>query len=414
MTLLRRFPRLLGLLAGQRERTVIKRIRRASVRLDAFDAIANFSLSVTPLNDQPDGTGETDQIMAIPEFAALIFAERSRKRITDQSRKARALSTMHSLIPGALFAANMRTMFSLIRASDTANEPGHVVPRLTHAAISREVFLRLPRFHDKETQLLKELFTGEVRHSLVEKLGFGAEEMFAVYEALNSFVAQSAFDTIRGAATDLHERVAESPELLAFLENRPGGIEEAKKHIATVQGFSDFGSAISLTFEQLKKRTNLAHEPLRALLDAWYFYERSQRTTFAPKPTQPLTPDMIETLDMLNTHRPRGWLQASLNLLEMDLPQRAQRSGAPRDLRATTRKDRRLHSMYVEVNAPDGERFGFVAMSFKAGTPKGLYGGAVPPVRDTPPVRIALRAGIRFRCLAGKPISVRYFPAPRW
>jgi hypothetical protein len=26
--------------------------------------------------------------------------------------------------------------------------------------------------------------------------------------------------------------------------------------------------------------------------------------------------------------------------------------------------------MYVEVNAPDGERFGFVAMSFKAGTPE--------------------------------------------
>jgi hypothetical protein len=679
MMLLRRFPGVLGLLAGLREQAVIRRIRRAGARLDEFDAIANFSLSVTPLNDQPDETGEADRLMAIPEFAALIFAERSRKRIADRSRSARALSTMHALIPGALIAANMRTMFSLIRASDKTNEPGRVVPRLTHAAISREVFLRLPRFQDKETQLLKELFTGEVRHSLVEKLGFGAEEMFAVYETLNSFVAQSAFDRIRRAAKDLDKRIAESPELLAFLENHPGGIEEAKNHIATVQGFSDFGSAISLTFQQLKERTNLADEPLRALLnrlsidldakhiglvkdflagnnpmrtrpfvtrtsadgekvwllvqptwlifgmrelfeielsakpmdqkymkrrgellerrgmralvnslrpdtalvnveytddehkrfeadglilignvaivleaksnritplarsgaagrlwvelgpiitkaaeqaerlraliqegsslhirsassmqadgtvdtprknwdldtgiitevftvalsledlnfiatvtaelvesglipagtsapwianvhdleiatkllarpselvhflsrrrraadkntvlasdeldyvmhyltmglytdedvdvtelissltedlDAWYFYESGQRTTYAPKPAQPLSPDMIDTLDLLDTHRPRGWLQASLNLLEMDLPQRAQLSGAPRDLRATTKTDRRLHSMYVEVNAPVGERFGYIAMSFKAGTPK--------------------------------------------
>lgn len=680
VNLLRRFPGVLGLFAGLRERALVRRIRRVSVRLDSFDAIANFSLSVTPLTEQAE-PGETDVLMAIPEFAALIFAERAKQRTADHSSKARALSTMHSLIPGALVAANMRTMFSLMRKSQRTNEPGHVVPRLTHAAISREVFLRLPRFHDKEMQLLKELFTGEVRQSLVDRLGFGAEEVFAVYESLNAFVAQTAFERIRGAAADLDERIAESPELLSYLETRPGGIEEAKKHIAGVQGFSDFGSAVSLTFEQLKQRTGLAEEPLHALLDrlsidldatsrglvadflagnnpmrirpfvtrtnddgqrvwllvqptwlifgmrelfeielsakpmdqnymkrrgelleqrgmralvsalgpdaalvnveytdsehkrfeadglvlvgnvaivleaksnritplarsgaagrlwlelgpiitkaaeqaerlraliqegaslhirsassmqadgtveaatrnwdldttnisevftialsledlnfvatitaelvesglipadtsapwivnvhdlevaadllarpsefvhflsrrrkaadkntvlandeldyvmhyltmglyadedvdatelvtsltddldAWYFYESGQRTTFAPKPTQPLTADMIDTLELLNVHRPHGWLQASINLLEMDVPQRAQLSGATRELRATSKKDRQPHSMYVEVNAPVGERFGFVAMSFKAGTPKAV------------------------------------------
>ena len=267
MNLLRRFPGVLSFLAALREQAVIRRIRRASVRLDAFDAIANFSLSVTPLNDQAAQPGEADKLMAIPEFTALIFAERSKQRIAVGSRKARALSTMHSLIPGALFAANMRTMFSLMRTSRKANEPGHVVPRLTHAAISREVFLRLPRFHDKEIALLRELFDGDVRQSLVDRLGFGAEEMFTVYESLNSFIAQTAFDRIRGAAIDLDKRVGESPELLAFLEAQPAGIDEAKKHIAGVQGFSEFGATVSLTFEQLKERTNLTDEPLHALLD---------------------------------------------------------------------------------------------------------------------------------------------------
>ncbi len=528
-------------------------------------------------------------------------------------------------------------------------------------------------------QLLKELFTGEVRQSLVDRLGFGAEEMFAVYESLNAFVAQTAFDRIRSAAADLDDRIAKSPELLAYLEGRPEGIEEAKKHIAGVQGFSDLGSAISLTFEEIRARTNLDGQSLRALLDrlsidldvthrglvkdflagnnpmrirpfvtgtnangervwllvqptwlifgmrelfeielstepmdqkymkrrgelleqrgmralvnsldpdsalinveytdsqhkrfeadglilvgnvaivveaksnritplarsgaanrlwlelgpiitkaatqadrlralihegtslhirssssmqsdgttdnpkknwdldttnitevytvalsledlnfiatvtaelvesglipagapapwivnvhdleiatellerpselvhflsrrrkaagkntvlatdeldyvmhyllmglytdedkdatelvssltedldAWYFYRSGQKTTFAPKPAQPLTTDMADTLDLLNDHRPHGWLQASINLLEMDLPQRAQLSGAPRKLRATTRHDHQLHSMYVEVKAPAAERFGFIAMSFKPGIPE--------------------------------------------
>lgn len=634
---------------------------------------------MTPLDDQPDETADTDKLMALPEFAALIFAERSTQRTADDSGKARALTAMHSLIPGALFAANMRTMFSLTRASRKANQPGQVVPRLTHAAISREVYLRLPRFHDKEMQLLKELFTGDIRQSLIDKLGFGAEEMFAVYESLNSFIAQTAVDGIRAAAEELDERLANSPELRTVLEAHPGGIVEAKKHIATVQGFSDFGSAVSLTFEQLQQRTGISDQPLRALLDrlsidlgatntglvkeflagnnpmrtrpfvsrtnedgqmvwllvqptwlifgmrelfeivlsakpmdqlymkrrgellekrgmralvnalrpdaalvnveytdsehkrfeadglilvgnvaivleaksnritpiarsgaagrlwlelgpivtkaaeqaerlrklilegsllhvrsassmsadgtiegprknwdldttnitdvftvalsledlnfiatvtaelvesglippgtsapwivnvhdleiaaellarpselvhflsrrrraadkntvlatdeldyvmhyitmglytdkdvdvtelvlsltddldAWYFYKSGQRPTVASKPAQPLTVDLVDTLELLDAHRPYGWLQASLNLLEMDLPQRAQLGGAPRQLRATTKKDRQPHSMYVEVAAPIGERFGFVAMSFKAGTPK--------------------------------------------
>jgi hypothetical protein len=105
-------------------------------------------------------------------------------------------------------------------------------------------------------------------------------------------------------------------------------------------------------------------------LDAWYFYKSGQRARFTPKPTQQLTLDMVDTLDLLNAQRPHGWLQASLNLLEMDLPERAQLSEAPRELRATSKMDRQIHSMYVEVNAPAGQRFGFVAMSFAAGTPK--------------------------------------------
>lgn len=102
-------------------------------------------------------------------------------------------------------------------------------------------------------------------------------------------------------------------------------------------------------------------------LDAWYFYEIGQQTVEAPKPAQPLTVELIDALDLLNEHRPYGWLQASLNLLEMDLPQRDQLGGAPRRLRATTRKDHQAHSMYNEVSPPVGERFGFVAMSFQAG-----------------------------------------------
>lgn len=97
-------------------------------------------------------------------------------------------------------------------------------------------------------------------------------------------------------------------------------------------------------------------------LDAWYFYETGQQSAEAPKPTQPLTGDLIDTLELLDQHRPYGWLQASLNLLEMDLPQRNRLGSAPRQLRAATRKDRQVHSMYNEVSPPIGERFGFVSM----------------------------------------------------
>ncbi len=679
MNFLRRLPGVLGFAASLRERALLRRIRRASKRLDSFDAIANLSLAVTPLNGQTEVPPDTDRLMAPPELAALIFAEGRGPHVAGDLGDSRALSTMHSLIPGALFAADMRVMFSLIRAGRRGNQPGRVVPRLTHAAISREIFLRLPRFHDKEMQLLKELFTGEIRQSLLDRLGFGAEEMFAVYESLNSFVAQTAADRIRAAADDLDDQLAESSELLAHLEAHPRGIDAAKAHIATVQGFSDFGSAVALTFDQLKERTGLPDASLRALverltidldaentglvkeflrgdnpmrirpfisrtnadgrrewllvqptwlifgmrelfeielsakpmdqsymkqrgellerrgmralaealrpdkalvnveyvdgqhkrfeadglilvghiaivleaksnritplarsgaaerlwlelgpivtkaaeqaerlraiilegsslhirsasslgtdgtlekartnwdldisnitdvftialsledlnfiatitaelvdsgliqagasapwivnvhdleitaellsrpselvhflsrrrraadkntilaadeldyvmhyitmglytdkptdatemvmglnedLDAWYFYKIGQQAVAAPKPTQPLTADLIDTLHLLDEHRPYGWLQASLNLLEMDLPQRNQLGSAPRQLRAATRKDRRPHSMYSEASAPVGERFGFVAMSFKAGATK--------------------------------------------
>lgn len=670
---------MLGFTASLRERALVRRIRRASKRLDPFDAIANLGLAVTPLNGQTEVPPDTDKLMALPELAALIFAERRGQHVVGSLGNSRALSTMHSLIPRALFAANMRVMFSLIRASGKGNEPGQVVPRLTHAAISREIFLRLPRFHDKEMKLLKELFTGEIRQSLLDRLGFGAEEMFIVYESLNSFVAQTAVDRIRTVADGLDNQIAESPELLAYLEAHSRGIDDAKAHIATVQGFSDFGSAVALTFDQLKERTGLPDTSLRALLerltidldaentglvkkflrgdnpmrirpfisrtnangrrewllvqptwlifgmrelseielsakpmdqtymkqrgellerrgmdalvkalrpdtalvnveyvdgqhkrfeadglilvghvaivleaksnritplarsgaaerlwlelgpivtkaaeqaerlralildgsslhirssssleadgmlerprrnwdldtsnitdvfnialsledlnfiatitaelvdsslipagasapwivnvhdleiaaellsrpselihfllrrrraadmntilahdeldyvmhyitmglytesstdatemvggfyealDAWYFYETGQQSAEAPKPTQPLTGDLIDTLEFLDQHRPYCWLQASLNLLEMDLPQRNRLGSAPRQLRAATRKDRRVHSMYNEVSPPIGERFGFVSMSFPAGTTK--------------------------------------------
>lgn len=264
---LRRLPGILGLAASLRERALLRRIRRASKRLDSFDAIANLSLAVTPLNGQIEVPPDTDRLMAQPKFAALVFAEGRGQRVVNDLGDSRALSTMHSLIPGVLFAANMRAMFSLIRVARKDGQPGRVVPRLTHAAISREIFLRLPRFHDKEMQLLKELFTGDIRQSLLDRLGFGAEEMFTVYESLNSFVAQTAADRVRAAADELDDQIAESPELLAYLEAHPRGIDDAKAHIATVQGFSDLGSAVALTFDQLKERTGLPDAPLRALLE---------------------------------------------------------------------------------------------------------------------------------------------------
>lgn len=666
-----------GFAARLGEQALVRRIRRASRRLDPFDAIANLSLAVTTLNGQTHSQPDTDKLMALPEFAALIFAEQRQQNAASTLGDPRALSSLHILIPRALSAANMRVMFSLIRAERRGNQPGRVVPRLTHAAISRQVFLRLPRFHDKEMQLLEELFTGETRQSLLDRLGFGAEEMFVVYESLNAFVAQTAVDRIRAAADDLGDQIAESPELLAHLETHARGIDDAKAHIATAQGFSDLGSAVALTFDQLKERTGLPDASLRALLerltidldaentglvkkflrgdnpmrirpfvsrtnvdgqrewllvqptwlifgmrelfeielsaepmdqtymkqrgellerrgmyalvkalrtdtalvnveyvdgqhkrfeadglilvghiaivleaksnrltpfaqsgaaerlwrelgpivtkaaeqaerlrslilegstfhirsasfisadntveeartnwdldvsnitdvftialsledlnfiatitaelvdsnlipagasapwivnvhdleitaellsrpselihffsrrrraadknnilaydeldyvmhyitmglysdnpadttqmvtslnedlDAWYFYKIGQHTVEAPKPIQPLTADLIDTLDLLDEHRPYGWLQASLNLLEMDLPQRDLLGSAPRRLRAATRKDCQVHSMYNEVSPPLGERFGFVAMSFQAGT----------------------------------------------
>lgn len=676
MNILRRIPTLLGFVAGWRERTLVRRIRRASKRLDPFDAIANLSLAVTPLNDQTEGTPDTDRLMALPELAALIFAEGQGRPVVGDVRRSRALLTMHTLIPEALFAANMRAMFSLLHAARKGNQPGRVTPRLTHAAISRELLLRLPRFHDKEIELLKELFTGEARQSLNDRLGFGAEEIFVVYESLNSHVAQTAVDRIRAAAEELNAQIAESPGLLAYLEAHPQGIDDAKAHIATVHGFSDFGSAVAFTFDQLLERTKLPEASLGALLerltidldaentglvkrflrgdnpmrtrpfvsrtntdglrewllvqptwlifgmrelfeielsakpmdqsymkrrgellerrgmlalvealrpdkalinveyvdgqhkrfetdglilvghvaivleaksnrmtpvarsgsaerlwlelgpivtkaaeqaerlrtlifegsslhirsacslgtdgtleqtqtnwdldvsgitdvftialsledlnfiatitaelvdsglipleapapwivnvhdleitaellsrpselvhflsrrrraaqkstilandeldyvmhyitmglytdnagdttemivnlneelDAWYFYKIGQQSIEAPKPSQPLAPDVVSTLDLLSRHRPYGWLQASLNLLELDVPLRDQIGGAPKRLRATTRKDRQVHSMYQEITPPVGERFGLVAMSFPVG-----------------------------------------------
>ena len=262
-----RYSLMWGLVLKLRSRVLLWRIRRASNRLDPFDAIANLSLAVTPLQGQTDGPADTDRLMVQPEFAALIFAERRKRRAGSKVANSKALSTLYSLIPRALMAENMRAMFSLVRTAEKGNQPGHTPPRLTFAALTREIFLRQPRFLDKEIQLLEELYVGSVRESLHDRLGFGMEEMRVVSESLNSFIAQTAVDRVSAAADDLDDQIAESSELLAYLEMQPHGIEDAKAHIATVEGFSDFGSAVALTFDQLREVTGLSDAPLQALLE---------------------------------------------------------------------------------------------------------------------------------------------------
>jgi hypothetical protein len=136
------------------------------------------------------------------------------------------------------------------------------------AAISREIFLRLPRFHDKEIELLKELFPDDICTSLVQRLGFGPHEMFSIYESLSSFVPQAVADSIREVAAQLEAEIAASPALGAQIQDHPLGVEEATKQISGVLGFANLASVVSLTFAQIQSRTGIADERLHALLEA--------------------------------------------------------------------------------------------------------------------------------------------------
>jgi hypothetical protein len=99
-------------------------------------------------------------------------------------------------------------------------------------------------------------------------------------------------------------------------------------------------------------------------LDEWHSFKHGHRKTFAPRPAQPINKDLGELLDLLEKHRPHGWLPASLALLEMDVPQREAMGSAPRVLRQQTRRDRLPHSSFTGVRPPKAEAFGVIAMSF--------------------------------------------------
>ncbi len=223
-------------------------------------------LAVAPLNSEPGDGTDGERLLALPELAALLFAERKSIPLGAGS-SARALSAVHTLVPKVLHASSLRTTFHQLTVRRQPGDGNGVVPRLTAAAISKEIYLRLPRFHQKERELLNELFAPPAIHdSIVARLGYGPEAMFSVFDALHSYIPQALVDQMRNADAELDEALAASPELARAMNAQPDGLGGAKRRFTTRRAFDHLAKAVALSLDDLVLATNLDQAELRALL----------------------------------------------------------------------------------------------------------------------------------------------------
>ncbi len=263
LTLLRRIPSIPAAVFALRRRGQLKKLRRLVRRLDAFDAIANLVLASTPMDPETYRESEFAESMAAPELVALAFAEENApfKGRTSPGD----LGALHDLAPQIVTSANLGLMFHLQRRSTATKKP-EVVPRLKYAMVTRELHLRNARFYEEEVELLAGLFTGGTRAALVERLGFGYEEMQRLFDTVGP-------DMVNGLATRIVESVERtrqmaevSRELRDVLDGFTGNRAEAIERIGAVEAFAQLSSIASNSFDDLLALTGIESEILTKLL----------------------------------------------------------------------------------------------------------------------------------------------------
>ncbi len=267
LRLLRFLARPLGWVMAARQLWFTARLKYVVRRVDAFDAIANMFLAVAPVNTEPGDGTDSDRLLAVPELAAMFFAERRdlRRESFGSPTSPSFLQAMHVQFPKLLHSAVLRSLGQLIPQNNKTAQ-GEVPSRLTHAAISREVYLRLPRFIAKERELLDELFTSEIKATVVERLGFGPDAMFALYDSLHSYVPQAVAERIRAANEEFSRDLELSPEFATTIDHHPGGIEDARSRIVTAYGFSQLCLTVSLNLDDLTRLTGVDGPELEAAM----------------------------------------------------------------------------------------------------------------------------------------------------
>ncbi|KHK96584.1 hypothetical protein LK09_14700 [Microbacterium mangrovi] len=266
MSLLRFVTRPAAWFFGARQAYLLWQLRRVIRGADAFDVIGNMFLAVAPIASEPGDGSDGTRLLAMPELVALLFAE----RVTGDANKApsaRVLGKVHRLAPKVLHAATLRVLFEQLVRRREPVEGGQVAPRLTAAAITREIYIRLPRFHQKERQLLGELFTPQVTKSVVDRLGFGPEAMFAVFDAFNSYIPQRLADEFQTASEELHQAVDASPELVELLAAHRSGRDAAMSKLITARAFGVMSTLVSLSLDDLLEASDVDAAQLNALLE---------------------------------------------------------------------------------------------------------------------------------------------------
>jgi len=147
-----------------------------------------------------------------------------------------------------------------------AGDTPSVVPKLTAAAVTRELYLRLPRFHQKERELLGELFTPEIQATLDQRLGFGPGQMFKVFDTYNSYLPQLLADLMGEGQKEFLKQTERSAELRARIESRPEGATELRQRIVGSLAFEQLRSVVGLTLDDVVRDTGLNEFEVNSLL----------------------------------------------------------------------------------------------------------------------------------------------------
>lgn len=220
-------------------------------------------LSVAPLGSEPGDGSDGTRLLSKPELTALLFAER-RSRATRHPSPARVLALVDKLVPQVLHTATLRALFEQVRVK---HQDSTVVPRITLAAITREIYLRLPRFHQKERELLYELFTPELHDSLVARVGFGPDAMFAIYDAFHSYIPQRLAQRAEEAKEEFTEALESSAEFARILHSHAGGFDEAFRRVVGRRAFDELSTLVALSRQDMMTATGVPEAELDALLE---------------------------------------------------------------------------------------------------------------------------------------------------
>lgn len=219
-------------------------------------------LTVAPISNEPGDGSDGTRLLSKPELTALIFAERP-NRAAGRPSPARVLGLVDKLVPRVLHTATLRALFEQVRVK---HQESTVVPRLTLAAITREIYLRLPRFHQKERELLNELFTADLHDSLVARVGFGPEAMFAIYDAFHSYVPQRLAERAEAAKEESTEALKSSAEFASILHSHAGGFDDAFRRVVGRRAFDELSTLVALSQQEISTTTGVPETVLDALL----------------------------------------------------------------------------------------------------------------------------------------------------